>query len=510
MRFDPDNPYLVLRLSANATATEIRATGQRIAVRARLGAADRPEVTRRIETALEQLSDPVTRFLVGLEAPQIGSAAAERFQADARFAHLYDHSATDLTPAIDQVLQGESTLVAQHARGCFAIAQACTLFQAALDPRTGLQSVRSREFANRAQKLLEAGLRDHRAAMSRPEFWIMQRLRAKQIDDPRLDPAKIQKIQESHPEPLLKRLCKLADFALGDGSVSVAAAIVRPIQAVMGKEPIADRCLGEVYRGLGQRIEAKIKQCEDRAKSLMGPEGAPFERALADFRSQLTADLDLMLELGDLPGTIEERARDAAATFFRGFGVSAGNKATACSTAIAALELARNYAISPQLRSNIDENLNSIREIARSVDGRSDLGPYLRRIEVAQQRDDHRAVLVAVRQLIEALGQGKAGEWTKLAAAAASRVALECVKQGVECANQGQVDRARRHFEEALAIETVPKHRAAIQNLLNQIDGKTKAGCLIPLAFIVGPGLLLAALPTAARSLLSAFGVISP
>jgi ElaB/YqjD/DUF883 family membrane-anchored ribosome-binding protein len=189
-------------------------------------------------------------------------------------------------------------------------------------------------------------------------------------------------------------------------------------------------------------------------------------------------------------------------------GVKAGNNAKACSTAIAALELAIRYAVSPQLKSNIEENLGTIKELSNSIGGRSDLGPIFQRMDQSQSDDDLRGFLKAIDELISRLGETHAGKWRELRTRVASALATQIFNLGVGCANSGQRHRAKMLFEEALSFETVPAERAIVQRALNQVNGRGQTGCLVPLALVLIPVLALAGAPIIRQAMTGLFALV--
>ena len=118
------NPFLVVGVSADAEMTEIRQVAQRRMMEHRLDGGENSPAARRVETALEQLQDPVQRFTWGLYWPELTDEEAEEFRDDSILSTLGDDPLQDGAAAYHLIAADISADIHDHNLGVLGLLQA--------------------------------------------------------------------------------------------------------------------------------------------------------------------------------------------------------------------------------------------------------------------------------------------------------------------------------------------------------------------------------------------------
>ena len=203
-----------------------------------------------------------------------------------------------------------------------------------------------------------------------------QRLRARELDDPRLSPNDVRLCQERAMDLALGRFAKLAQDALKRRDAQTCRTITDGLMRYAAKQPAVSNVLADVYGPLSGRVAIAIDGLSKTLENTKGKTAAPYEALLDKYNSDIGADIDLMLAVGDLPGTNEERARDGAAGFLRRVAIKAANEADAYSTSKRALSYAARAVSSQSIRKQISEDVATIAELAVNSERAAKTKPY--------------------------------------------------------------------------------------------------------------------------------------
>ena len=512
---NPNNPFAVLRLPANATAAEIKSAGQLALAKLRLGDAGNVAAIRAVESAIEQLRDPVKRFKLGLEWPSLGPAAAKILATDAVFDDLVSNWRKDRTGIIKQLIAGESTISQQHICSIFHLLRAQELFASILKSDQSFRDDEKKNYLAATSMLFPKGMSLWVTAMVSPEFWMAQRMRAKEINDPRVGADLVSSSERQSFAIAIETFAALATDALRIRNAVVCTAIVNGIQSSGGNRSSIDQILSEIYKPICSRIESAITKLQERLTSTSSKLKATYSDLLAEYIRDIEPDMELLLIVGDLPGTTEERCRDTAAKFLRDLSVASANHADAYEVAKNATILASKVVDSAHFRKMLVEDSEQIDKLAAASEVANRAGPLHAELRAAVLRDDLDTAIKVVDRLLVAVPE-HAADLVELRTGLSNKLFNNAMLQK----RLGNLAEARRILNSALILESLPLERLIIQRELEalqsgqQIDshpnslfhtfeadvqgkeglknalealqsGQSKNGCLIPFALIL-------------------------
>jgi hypothetical protein len=398
----PNNPFAVLRLPANATAPEIKSAGQLALARLRLSDPDNTTAIREIESAIEQLRDPVKRFRFGLEWPSLGPSAAKLLATHPSFS---DHSLEgwqDRNTAIEQLMVGESPLSKQHIWAVFMLLHAHEAFSRALATKGASSHGPPKTEVARVTTLFLNAIKQWCSATSEPQFWMAQRMRAKEINDPRVNADLITSCEREAFAIAVESFAELASTALRLRNAQVCGAIVEGIKFSAANRSEIDGVLSEIYKPICSRIETAIESLQKTLKSTKSKSIATYSSLLDEYVLDIQPDIALLLIVGDLPGTTEERCRDSAAQFLRSLSVESANNAEAYELAKKAMLLARQIVDSTQIRNTLADDSEQLDEIVEAKETAKRIEPLKAELQAALARHDLDSAIYLIDQLIVA------------------------------------------------------------------------------------------------------------
>ena len=492
---DNRNPFLVLGLPSNATTAEIREVGQRALMRARLLVDEDAESLHAIQDAVEALRDPVVRFHAGVEWPAVGPRAAELLRTHPERLNLRDNPEAARADVVKLLCDGESQAGASHIRGVFLLLRAYAIVAMHSQQRTPAKGSIAPPIGI-VKDLLSDGIDAWGTAIASTEFWMTQRLRARELDDPRLSPNEVRLCQERAMDLALGRFAKLAQDALKRRDAQTCRTITDGLMRYAAKQPAVSNVLADVYGPLSGRVAIAIDGLSKTLENTKGKTAAPYEALLDKYKSDIGADIDLMLAVGDLPGTNEERARDGAAGFLRRVAIKAANEADAYSTSKRALSYAARAVSSQSIRKQIGEDMATIAELAVNSERAAKTKPYTDRLHEALARQDLLAALIAIDALLPLENAESRNQLAELRTRVSSGVATELFNSAMALSRSGNPSAAVAALKQALTYETVPAERAIIESALLRLYTQRvpaeKAGCIIPL--VLGVSLVGAAI----------------
>ncbi len=482
----------MLGLPSNASTAEIKGAGTRALMRARLLADQDEESLRAIQDAIEALSDPVTRFRAGIEWPALGTKSAELLRTHPKLLDLRTNPSADRSDVTELLCEGESATGASHIRGVFLLLRASAMFTNRMmkvrpvPPEAAIQKLNQT-----AADLLIRGIAAWDTANSSEEFWMAQRMRAKELDDPRLGVGELREYRARAMEVSLGRFGFLAQEALKRRDGVTCRAITQALLVHTAQHPELSHVLTSVYGPLCGRVTTTVAALRSALSSTRAKTAEPFEKLLDRYTAEVSDDVELMLSVGDLPGTSEERARDAAADFLRELAVVAANNANAYAASKRALSYAEPAASSQTIRDRVRGDKQAVADLIKGSEHAAKAKPHFDRLTQALKQNNHRAALAALDALIPLEeGQGRA-QLAQLRVQVSSGLATKLFNSALELVKAGCIDAALQELDEALVLETVPSERRTIESARAHVQSLTrsggrilnaaKSGCLIPL-----------------------------
>jgi hypothetical protein len=456
---DPQNPFLILQLPANASSADIKRAGQMAVAAARLSGDSSAQAQghlRSIEGAMERLRDPVSRLRYGTMWPALGPSGAGRLRSDVRFQEILRDPATDSSDAVDALVAEELPHVQAHARAVFALLRAAAILQARTRDARSPSENPGVDLATGC-KLLRGGLRQWTAAVGRREFWLEWRLRAKDLDDPRINGEFLSREEADAPSMPLAQFAEIAREMLRVRDGAGCKALVQAMRTGALAAPRLDAVLSEIYGPTCVRASATIEGLSGELSRLKSRSSDPYRSLMSRFSREVLQDLELLLEVGDLPGYSEEVVRDKATTVLLSLAVTAANNAMALDVSESALAIAARVANSAALRARVSRDRATVDQLIGQSPKFSAIRSASNRLSRAMAAGDVEEAIIAVNDLVahesgERLAELKAQRSNLMAALSERRL-----KEGVALARAGRSDEAVHTLQRARTLE----HRAA-------------------------------------------------
>lgn len=399
---DSKNPFAILRLPSNASVSEIRAAGQLARIKLRLADPESANagMLKLVELAIDQLQKPVENFKAGIEWPALGPEAAKILKTHPLFDDVVTNPMKNRTEAIEMLMAGESDLDKDHIRGVFFLMQAHAIFTAhaisagSTVKAAGLSDWKPKIDLEQASHAFSQGFACWMRAIQSPKFWLGQRLRAREMNDPRLNAEFLQKCEKDAVANVLTEFVQFAVEALKRRDASTCLRVIQGVQKSGGDHVQINRALERIYEPMCNRVAAVIEALDKRLniarkQKLKGP----FQELLDEYHQSVRPDILLMIEIGDLPGTSEERTRDLVAEFLRMLAVGASNEINAFDLAQDAVRSALHAASSLPLRKKIEDDLKTV----SNIKNQKLLYP---RLQAAIERKAHLEIINLIDQLL--------------------------------------------------------------------------------------------------------------
>ena len=359
-----NNPFLILGVSATAEMGVIQKVGKEVAMRARLGGGDEAKV-HRVESAIEQLKDPVKRFRWGVLWLQMSDDDSAKYRADPVLSSFAMDATQDAATAFEKLIHDQPPELANHNIGLLSLIQA----EAATEKAQG-DTPDDVEDDIECVPLWERAFKHLAESFASEKFWMRQRMFAKTLADPRLTTDVVTRVQEDTARLVLRLPSKVIQTALLRQHAGVASAFVGVINESGFNKDTVESLLSEIYKPLADRVEHNVEKLSGRLQSQSGKSRSPYEKILADFKREVLPDLRVMLKVGDLPGYAEEHARDTSAQFLRLCAIRAWNEAEAIDLSEDALAIAKEVVDSDALTTKLakdEADFAELREVHKQV-----------------------------------------------------------------------------------------------------------------------------------------------
>ncbi len=462
MRDPRQNPFLVLGVSSDAEMSEIQSVGKRRLMMLRLDEDADPAIARRIDAALDTLADPVERFEWGLLAPELTAEEAEAFRGDPVLSTLTDDPLQDGRAAYERLSQADSPGTYAHNLGVLKFVRAVAATEEA---QKGTPDDISDDLA--CISLWKIAFRDLRTAFGSEKFWMRQRLRAKELDDQRLDSTRVKRIQTDIFKEIVDPVGVVIKDALIARHGKVAKAYVDLVRSAGFDPRFVEAVLSDVYQPLADRVEAVVgvmrKEFDELDTESEGSHG--LQQIITRFESEVVPDLDVMLEVGDLPGYAEEHARDTAAELLRTISIASWNRSQDVELAKRASAWAIKYVDSSSLSSQINEDIEFLKT-ARPLDKKA-AALQAEALAAVQSGSPVKAIKVLERLLGHLNASPQSHQEEILATRSA--LAVQLYNRAVEIAAPEKTGEMRRLLSRALELESDESNRQVIRQTLSQI-----------------------------------------
>ena len=395
-----DNPFGILKVPANASAAEIKSAGQVMVARLRLSDATNTKQIRAVEQAIEQLRDPVARFKFGLEWPSLGPAAGHLLATDPSLLVRSPDIWADRATAIERLVVGESLNSREHIWAVFMLRHAHEVFSRAIaSQESSLIDASKHELLEKANSFV-AAINQWNSATKEPQFWMAQRMRATEINDPRVGVELIAVCQSEIFSIAIQGFVSLASDALRVRNAAVCSAIVDSINGCDASRSEIEKALTDVYSQLCASATGALKGLQEELKATKSKSPLPYRQFLSEYSQRIHPDMALMLAVGDLPGTIEERCRDLAAEFLRSLAVDAANNADAYEVSAEALTVAQIVVHSEQIRTKLKADAEGLSNLTSQTKNAAQRAELVGRLKTAMDRNDETESLQVISQLL--------------------------------------------------------------------------------------------------------------
>ena len=461
-----NNPFLVLGVSATAEMGVIQKVGKEVAMRAKLGGGDEAKV-HRVESAIEQLKDPVNRFRWGVLWLQMSDDDSAKYRADPVLSSFAMDATQDAATAFGKLIHDQPPELANHNIGLLSLIQAEAATEKAQGdtPDDVEDDIECVPLWNRAFKHLAE-------SFASEKFWMRQRMFAKTLADPRLTTDVVARVQEDTAKLVLRLPSKVIQTALLRQQAGVASAFVGVINDSGFNKDTVESLLSEIYKPLADRVEHNVEKLSGRLKSQSGKSQSPYEKILADFKREVLPDLRVMLNVGDLPGYAEEHARDTSAEFLRSFGIKAWNECEAIELSERALEYATEVADSDALKQKLADDVTQIAELSEM----KPVNDAMNRAGAAIERDDYENAIGILREARNAAHPHSPAARQQLDALVdrvSADYSTKLFNEAMRLLVIGLDEKALQRLKKALEYETVMSDRAVIQNAIDSISKAT-------------------------------------
>jgi hypothetical protein len=488
------NPFLLVGVSADAEMSDIRKAAQRLMMEHRLDGGPNSPAARRIETALQQLQDPVERFHWGLYWPELTNEEAERIRADSVLSTLADNPLQDAASAYERIAANTHPDIRSHNLGVLSLLQAIAATEAAQTGTTDdiTDDLECASIWKRAFGYLQP-------VVTADSFWMRKKLWARQLGDKRLNDARLANIRETYVGELLAPAGAVISKALLDGHARVAKTYVELIRASGFEANEVEATLSRVYKPLADRVERTVAELKARLEAATdGDDGKrQFRQLLTDFERGALKDLEVMIAVGDLPGYAEEHARDTSAEFLRSLSIASWNQTSDGTLSEQAITIASRIADSTSIRSKLREDLSTIQGLAKDRELSERLAQRYAHLKLLLDSKRWKDALPVIRELQSATSGDASRQMAKLHSTISNNVAIDLFERAIQALKNRRFSEAHALLDESLQFATKHEDRITIMMAQSRIPksglssaattvaaGMQKAGCLIYFALL--------------------------
>ncbi|MDZ4821753.1 MAG: hypothetical protein SGJ20_22560 [Planctomycetota bacterium] len=335
---------------------------------------------------------------------------------------------------------------------------------------------------------------DHlRRGIESDSFWMRQRLRAKELHDPRLNAARLEEIRAGFLAEIIAPIGNVITSALLAGHAKVATVYVDLLRQSGFAKTNIEKVLSSVYKPLADRVESHVTDLKAKLDKIgvVTAVESDYARLLRAFERDVSGDLKVMLEVGDLPGYAEEHARDKAAEFLRMLSINAWNDADSQAVSKRAIQLAMQIADANSLKERLSSDLSDLTTAHRNNAKSAELAPLYKQLTAALEAKKWIEALRLIDQLIAADARDQS-ELRTLRTKVSSCIATEWFNEAIVQANNRNFGKAHELLDGAMRYETDPKEKLIISTVQAKIP-RNSPGCLAVILVMIA-SLVLAGL----------------
>lgn len=354
-----NNPFSILRLSADSSATKIAATSSQLLIKLKL--ANNQQSAKEIaciQTATDSLRDPLRRFNTGCYWLTFTSDE-QNLWLNSLSELFSDHWTTSLIKSYEIIANSvEESGIYQHNKAVLYLGVALSS-----SIKEDLDSFKT-NWASAFESWLILAQSD--------QFSKYLLKRCDELDDPRIKQHEVVSWISTIPDQILS-FCQIrASGLLAENNVDGAKHYTEVIASSVFDQSSKNTALEKIYDPISSRVITKLETLNEKLQRVNRTEGKSKSELIEifeNFKSDIASDLNIFLEIGDLPGLAEEFARDECSKFLHKLSVRFYNDEDDITLSEEALSLASKFADSTALSSQLDtskETLTSNKRIRTS------------------------------------------------------------------------------------------------------------------------------------------------
>ena len=459
------NPFALLNLSADATASQIKSASQEYVFRMRLGHADDSnDSLLRIERAAEILKDPVARVVWGMYWVTLSESELRDWKHDPVLSNLGSCWHSEAVSRYELIKDCDDLSLYTKNMAVLTLGTAQDVSSAPISSQSVTQVESCWKLAFQYWALL----------VSQGEFWDSIRTHCGSSGDPRLGESFINETRSSIAVNILGSCQRAASSALMQGEVLLAKKYVDVIRGSAFAEHAIDQVLQKVYSPLCSQIQIELADLTREMEELDRQKhaGKGFAKIYDRFRKKTYPRLKLILTLGDLPGLDEERARDDAARFLRSLSLSLFNFADDAELPKRVLDLASVVVDSEVMSDRLQEDKDSIafNHVANHAISLANAEKFVEAIQYVAgeiRKDSRNPELISLRDDLK------------------SAYAGYCFKRATDLIERGEWSECERWLAKALEHEQNPEHIRIITMALAKVrtvKKQSESSCFVATA----------------------------
>lgn len=371
-----DNPFRILKLSADATLQEIDRAGQKLQMLQRFAPSDSQDGSPGtvaidegdIRRAVQELKDPVRRLKHELFWVRL-SQQDKRFWDASEELREFPLSTGGIAGDRYEAFCQEGTEILQKHHNLAVLYHA----QAIAVERLRLEGKLVSADGEMHDQLWQKALRQWSFVLDSEKFWHAIEERITENNDPRLSVGHVRQLRETMPQQVLEPNVEAAKIYLAKVDADNASRHVRFLSSCDVDRDSISAALGRFYDPLLKKIDDCLKRFDQqltdldkRADSTSEKQRDSLRKKTVVLRDSLVGEVRPIVEainsVGDLPGMGEERAMDEVAMLLRNVALSLNYVYDDVQQATDTLNLALEWVSTRSAKDKIQESLELCRE----------------------------------------------------------------------------------------------------------------------------------------------------
>ena len=317
-----NNPFAVLKISADSSGSKINNLVKREVIKARLEATGSSEQSELLAKASESLADPVERFKYSFFWLTLTDEEEKTFANCSVLSNLSNVWSDSANKQYESIAKTDDLAIRNHNNAVLQLGTAMSSNDKSLDDQKNLWNTAFKQWL---------------LVCNSSSFWKNIRQRVKDIDDPRLTERELNNWRNSIPDMILEcartnatnQLLESPNKAKNTNVLiseqkHMALHWVEIIKESPFDNNVIERVLATIYEPFTKGIELKL----DKLEKQIAPRDASktiLQKTFAEFKKDVLPSLKELLTVGDLPGMAEEHARDRSAKLLRQLSIGFHN-----------------------------------------------------------------------------------------------------------------------------------------------------------------------------------------